>query len=90
VRVIRGSVPESFAEAAPDAIALLHLDMNSAESEIGALDHLFDRVSPGGIVIFDDFGWTDYAPQRIAETAYMKERGYRILEMPTGQGFLIK
>ena len=64
--------------------------MNSAASEIAALDVLFDKVVPGGIIVFDDYGWTGYDAQRYAEDAFMTERGYRVLELPTGQGMVIK
>jgi len=90
VKVVPGIVPDSFAQAAPEKIAFLHLDMNSSKSEIAALEVLFDRVSPGGIVVFDDYGWTGYAAQQVAEDEFMRQRGHRILELPTGQGLLIK
>lgn len=90
VRVIKGRVPDSFAQACPQAIAFLHIDMNSADAEIAALDHLFDRVVPGGIVVFDDYGYRCYAAQHDAEDAFAKARGYQIVELPTGQGLLVK
>lgn len=90
VRVVKGIVPDTFAETAPEKVALLHLDLNSSKAEIAALDVLFDRVSPGGVVVFDDYGWAAYRAQRVAEDEFMAARGYRILEIPTGQGLLIK
>ena len=90
VEVVRGIVPDSFAQAVPEKIAFLHIDMNSSKSELAALEVLFDRVSPGGIIVFDDYGWAGYAAQQVAEDAFMRARGHRILELPTGQGLLIK
>jgi len=90
VRIVKGAVPDSFAQAVPERISFLHLDMNSSKSEIAALEVLFDRVSPGGLIIFDDYGWLGYEAQKIAEDAFMAERGYRILELPSGQGMLLK
>jgi hypothetical protein len=90
VQVVRGVVPDSFAQVAPKEIAFLHIDMNSSKAEIAALEHLFDRVTAGGLVIFDDYGWCGYAAQQSAEDAFMQARGHRILELPTGQGLLIK
>ena len=90
VEVVRGIVPDSFAQAVPDKISFLHIDMNSSKSEIAALEALFDRVSPGGFIVFDDYGWAGYAAQQVAEDAFMRARGHRILELPTGQGLLIK
>jgi hypothetical protein len=56
IHVVRGRVPEILREHAPSPIAYLHIDMNSADAETGALEQLFDRVVPGGIVILDDYG----------------------------------
>ena len=90
IEIVRGIVPDTFQEACPEKIAFLHLDMNSSESEIAALEVLFDKITSGGMIIFDDYGWSGYVKQKIAEDAFMKERNHDILELPTGQGLLIK
>jgi hypothetical protein len=90
VRIVKGIVPYSFEEAMPQVISFLHIDMNSAQAEIMALERLFDRVTPGGIIVLDDFGWTTQRPQTVAELEFMKQRGHSILELPTGQGMIIK
>jgi hypothetical protein len=74
----------------PDRIAYLHIDLNVAPVEIACLDRLFDRVVPGGVVIFDDYGWKVFHRQKDAEDAYFAKRNYQILELPTGQGLLVK
>lgn len=90
VTITQGRVPDSLAIAAPEKIAFMHLDLNNAEAEVGALEVLFDRISPGGVLILDDFGWAAYHAQQVAEVAWMGKRGYHILELPTGQGMVIK
>ena len=90
IRVIRGVVPDILAEVAPEKIAFLHIDLNSPAAEIGALEILFDRVVPGAAIVFDDYGWHLFRKQKEAEDAFMAARGYRILELPTGQGLVIK
>jgi len=90
VKVIKGVVPDILSEMAPDRIAFMHMDMNSAAPEVGALELLFGRVSPGGVVIFDDYGWFLHKKQKDAEDRFMAEQGQEILELPTGQGLLIK
>jgi len=90
VAVVRGIVPDSFEIAVPDKIAFLHIDMNSEQAEMLALQHLFDRVTPGGMIVFDDFGWTCNVNQMRAELAFMTERGHAVMELPTGQGVVIK
>lgn len=90
VKVIKGVVPDIISETSPNRIAFMHIDMNSAAPEVGALELLFERVSPGGMVIFDDYGWFLHKKQKDAEDHFMAERGQEILELPTGQGLLIK
>ena len=64
--------------------------MNSEMAEVLALEHLFDRLTIGGIIIFDDFGWKSAINQCKAEQAFMRKRGHSVLELPTGQGLVIK
>lgn len=90
VKVIKGFVPDSFAIDCPDRIAYLHIDLNSPLAEVAALEHLFDRVSPGGMVVFDDYGWQMFSAQRHAEDAFFAQRDYQVLELPTGQGLVVK
>jgi hypothetical protein len=90
VKVVRGVVPEVLHEEAPDEIAYLHIDLNAVEAEIGALEVLFERVTPSGLIVFDDYGHLIRRPLHDAENAWMAERGYVILELPTGQGLVVK
>ena len=91
VRLVRGLLPESLADNSPGRIAYLHIDLNSAVFEIAVLDHLFDRVVPGGIVVLDDYEWSGvYREQKIAEDAWFAARNYRVFPLPTGQGLVLK
>jgi len=90
VQVVKGVVPDSLLESCPEQIAYLHLDMNSASAEVGALEALFDRIVPGGMIVLDDYGWHWFRAQKEAEDVFFAERGYRVLELPTGQGLVVK
>lgn len=90
VRVIQGLVPDSFAKGEPDRIAFLHIDMNNAAAELAALDRLFDRVVDGGLVVLDDYGGIVFRAQKVAEDAFFAARGYKVVELPTGQGLVLK
>jgi O-methyltransferase len=90
VRVVRGAVPGALDGQSPERIAFLHIDMNNAAAEIGALEALFDRVSPGGAIVLDDYGYYGYVAQRDAERAWFAARGYDVVELPTSQGLVIK
>lgn len=91
VRLIKGLIPDSFAQGIPDQVSFLHIDLNNVEGEIATLEQLFERVVPGGMVVLDDYEWSGiYRPQKQAEDQWFQQRGYRVFPLPTGQGFVIK
>ncbi len=88
--VVPGFIPDSFQIALPEQICFLHIDLNDAAAETAALDGLWDRLSPGAVIVYDDFGWNIHAEQHAAATEGLARRGVSILELPTGQGLAIK
>jgi O-methyltransferase len=90
VQVVQGSIPEVLHQVSPQKVAFLHIDLNNAPAEIGALEVLFDRLQPGGILVLDDYGWLAYRAQKLAEDPWLAARGYQVLELPTGQGLVFK
>jgi O-methyltransferase len=89
--VTKGNVPSILHTAkTPDKIAFMHLDLNAAKAEIAALEVLFDRVVPGGVVLLDDYGWMAAHETQKMEMAWFADRGYMVMEIPTGQGLVIK
>ena len=90
VSIIKGTVPNSFKKGFPKKIAFAHIDMNHPEPEVASLEKVLPRLSNGGVIIFDDYGWWGYSAQKKTLDAVAKCYGYDILEIPTGQGLLIK
>jgi hypothetical protein len=90
IEVIKGRVPEILLDNSPDRIAFLHMDLNNSTAEIAALEALFDRISLGGVIVFDDYGWAASKAQYDAENRWFADRGLQILTLPTGQGLFIK
>ena len=91
VHIVKGLIPASFAVGCPVKIAYLHIDLNQAPAEIAALDHLFDRMVPGGVLILDDYEWSGvYEAQKAAEDVWFEQRQYKVMPLPTGQGLVIK
>jgi hypothetical protein len=44
----------------------------------------------GGVIILDDYEWSVYRSQKLAEDPWFEARGYRVVPLPTGQGMLSK
>jgi O-methyltransferase len=56
IHLLKGKVEATLPTNAPDSIALLRLDTDWYESTSHELEHLFPRLSHGGVLIVDDYG----------------------------------
>jgi hypothetical protein len=90
VKIHKGFIPDVFAEGCPEKIAYLHIDLNQAPAEIATLEALFDRVSPGGIIVLDDYEMFFYREQKYAEDNWFAQKGYKVFPLPTSQGIVLK
>lgn len=91
MHVRRGVLPEALDSAPlPDAIAFLHIDLNSPTAEKACLERLFDRVLPCGVIVLDDYGWKVFHKQKKVADTFFETRNLRVMELPTGQGIVIK
>lgn len=90
VKIIQGRVPEVLIDHAPDQISFLHIDVNSAQAELGTLKYLFPRLSNGAVCLLDDVGSIYYHENYKQTSNWLSDQGYSIMELPTGQGIVIK
>ena len=74
---VQGKVEDTLPEQAPESISLLRLDTDWYESTKHELTHLFPRLSPGGILIIDDYG--HYRGARQAVDEYFSENKIPVL-----------
>jgi len=90
VEVVRGRVPDILAGLGIGRVAFLHIDMNIAQPEVDAVDHFWSRMTPGGMVIFDDYGSPAHRAQKSALDDAARRHGFSIMALPTGQGLAVK
>jgi hypothetical protein len=76
-RFEKGPVEKTIPAGAPDKIAILRLDTDWYESTYHESQHLFPRLSPGGVLLIDDYGHWQGA--RRAVDQYFTENGVDIL-----------
>lgn len=88
--LVRGRVPETLDQVEIGAVAYLHLDMNIAAPERAAIEHFWPKMTLGGVILMDDYGWTPYRAQKNALDEFAALQGVEIMMLPTGQGLLIK
>jgi O-methyltransferase len=69
---VQGLVEETIPGEAPEQIAILRLDTDWEASTRHELEHLWPRLSPGGVLIIDDYG--HWARARKAVDDYFADR----------------
>ncbi|MFJ6939833.1 TylF/MycF/NovP-related O-methyltransferase [Streptomyces sp. NPDC101132] len=74
---VQGKVEDTIPEQAPEQIAILRLDTDWYTSTKHELEHLYDRLVPGGVLLLDDYGYWQGSRQAVDE--FLEETGARLL-----------
>jgi len=64
---VKGDVSQTLKQSAPDQVALLRLDTDWYASTKVELEVLYQRLTPGGICILDDYGHWEGARKAVDE-----------------------
>jgi hypothetical protein len=67
IHIVRGPVEDTIPAHAPERLALLRLDTDWYESTRHELEHLYPRLSDGGVLIIDDYGHWEGARRAVDE-----------------------
>jgi O-methyltransferase len=86
IHFVQGRVEETIPEAAPEQISILRLDTDWYESTRHELEHLYPRLSPGGVLLLDDYGYWEGAREAVDE--FLDETGERLLLVRMASGRL--
>lgn len=84
IHYVQGMVEQTIPEEAPDEISILRLDTDWYESTKHELDHLYPRLSSGGVLLLDDYGWWEGAKTAVDE--WLEETGERLLLLRMAEG----
>jgi hypothetical protein len=88
--IVQGVVPDVLEQLKVGQVAFLHLDMNCAHPECAAFEYFWEKLSPGGVVLLDDYAACGYDALARAIDDAASARGVEVLSLPTGQGLIWK
>jgi len=89
-RIIRGIFPDENRGAIKDRLKLIHIDVDTYQSAKDVFDWGWPLLTPGGVVVFDDFGFsTCDGVTRFVETLYGR-RDTLIVHNLNGHALAIK
>jgi O-methyltransferase len=91
VELLQGVFPEDTGDRIPDrTFRLCHCDVDVYESARGVLEWVWPRLAPGGVVVFDDYGF----PACPGVTKLVDEQRLRddrlVLHNLNGHGLIVK
>jgi len=89
VIIIRGAVPDTLTQVPSKQVAYLSIDMNCVIPELAAIEFFWDRMTSGGVILLDDYGWGGHQLQKRAFDAFARKKDIKILTLPTGQGLIV-
>ncbi len=74
------SLPKYLSKNPETRIALLHLDMDVKEPTDFALEQLYERLVPGGIIVFDDYNMV--AGETISVDEFIDKQKLKLEKLP--------
>ena len=88
-QLVEGEIPGTL-DQVTGPVAFLHLDMNHPDPEEQALRYFWPLMSPGAVLVMDDYGYEGFEVLHERLDAVAAELGFAILSLPTGQGLAVK
>lgn len=85
-----GFIPDTFAGLEASAIRFAHVDLDIYQSIADACEFVYPRLVPGGLMVFDDYGFWSCPGAREAVDEFFSGKPERPFALPTGQALVAK
>ena len=85
-----GLVPATFDGLDGSVLRFVHVDLDIYAPILATLAFIWPRLAPGGIALFDDYGFITCPGARLAVDEFCASHGLPLVPLPSGQAFLIK
>jgi O-methyltransferase len=89
-RFYKGWIPKRFDEVGDHRFSFVHVDVDLYEPTKASLEFFYPRMNAGGMILCDDYGFSDCPGATQAMDDFFRDKQESILHIPTGQGLVIK
>jgi O-methyltransferase len=86
----KGWIPERFADVESRRFAFVHIDVQLYKPTYDSLAFFYPRMNKGGIMIFDDYGFTTCPGATRAIEQFLTDKKEPIIELSCGSAFILK
>lgn len=88
VQAHKGCIPDTFAGLEDVKISFAHVDVDIYQSVIDCCHFIYPRLTQGGFIVFDDYGFPSCPGARKAVDEFFASRSEKPLVLPTGQAII--
>ena len=85
VNCVAGMIPQSLAVVHDRKFSFVHIDLDIYSSIKAACEFFYPRLEPGGILLFDDYGYPSCPGARAAVDEFFADKPETAIAMITGQ-----
>lgn len=85
-----GYIPQTFAGLEQARLAFVHVDVDIYQSVVDCCEFTWPRLSGGGVMVFDDYGFPSCPGARLAVDEFASTNGVVPIVLSTGQAIIIK
>lgn len=89
-QIVKGWLPQSLSIAQGHCFRFVHIDVDLGQPTLDVLDFFYDRIVPGGMILFDDYGFISCPGARTAVDQFFANRPEPVLETTAGQAIVVK
>jgi O-methyltransferase len=86
----KGFIPDTFIDLSDTAVSFCHIDVDIYRSIIDSLEFIWPRLSSGGVIVFDDYGFPTCLGARQAVDDFFQDKSAVPLCLHTGQAIATK
>jgi hypothetical protein len=86
----KGWIPARFPDVEGKQFAFVHVDVDLFEPTRDSVEFFYPRLSPGGILICDDYGCTTCPGATKAIDEFLADKPESMVDLDAGGGFLVK
>jgi O-methyltransferase len=86
----KGWMPQTFQGLEHNRFSFVHIDVDFYQPAIDCCDFFYPRLVPGGVIVFDDYGFPSCRGEKDAADEFFADKPEKAFVLPTGQGIVIK
>lgn len=89
-KIHKGWIPEVLDQIPNTEFCFVHIDVDLYQPTLESIKYFYPRLVKGGIIVCDDYGFLSCPGARKAVDDFFSDKPEKVIEVPTGQSFIVK